>query len=132
MNSFNHYSLGSCGEYLFGGVGGIRPASPGYKTIQIKPVLGDGLTWATTRYDSIHGTIATAWKLAGRHLTLGVTVPPNTTATVYVPAADAGSITESGSLANAAVGVHFLREESGSGVFEVGSGTYEFASDLTK
>ena len=22
MNSFNHYSLGSCGEYLFGGIGG--------------------------------------------------------------------------------------------------------------
>ena len=29
MNSFNHYSLGSCGEYLFGGIGGIRPATSG-------------------------------------------------------------------------------------------------------
>ena len=31
MNSFNHYSLGSCGEYLFGYLGGIRPSSPGFK-----------------------------------------------------------------------------------------------------
>jgi len=45
MNSFNHYSLGSCGEYLFGGIGGIRPASPGFKTILIQPVIRDGLTW---------------------------------------------------------------------------------------
>ena len=132
MNSFNHYSLGSCGEYLFGGVGGIRPASPGYNTIQIKPVIGDGLTWAKTSYDSIHGNIATAWKLDDRHLTLAVTVPPNTTATVFVPAAAAGNITESGNPAASAAGVHFLREEGGSGVFEVGSGTYEFASDLAK
>jgi hypothetical protein len=58
MNSFNHYSLGSCGEYLFSGIGGIRPASPGFKTILIDPVIRDGLTWANTRYDSIHGAIA--------------------------------------------------------------------------
>ena len=132
MNSFNHYSLGSCGEYLFGGVGGIQPASPGYKTIQIKPVIENGLSWANTSFNSIHGKIATAWKLNGQHLTLAVTVPVNTTATVYVPAADAGAITESGSPAATAPGVHFLREEGGSGVFEVGSGTYEFASEMAK
>jgi len=132
MNSFNHYSLGSCGEYLFGGVGGIQPASPGYKTIRIKPVIENGLTWANTSYDSIHGKIATAWKLTGQHLTLAVTVPVNTTATVYVPAGEVGGITESGNPAAGANGVHFLREEGGSGVFEVGSGTYEFASDMGK
>jgi alpha-L-rhamnosidase len=132
MNSFNHYSLGSCGEYLFGGVGGIQPASPGYRTIQIKPVIENGLTWANTSYDSIHGKIATAWKLTGQHLTLAVTVPVNTTATVYVPAGDVGGITESGGPAASAPSVHFVREEGGSGVFEVGSGTYEFASDMVK
>ena len=88
MNSFNHYSLGSCGEYLFGGIGGIRPASPGFKTILIDPVIRDGLTWAKTRYDSIHGPIATSWKLTGNRLALQVVVPANTTATVCVPAKD--------------------------------------------
>ena len=130
MNSFNHYSLGSCGEYLFGGIGGIRPASPGFKTILIDPVIRDGLTWANTSYDSIHGTIATAWKVEGKRLTLEVTVPANTTATVCVPAGNIGSITESGKPVEQAEEVKFLRQENDKAVFEVGSGTYKFASEI--
>ena len=130
MNSFNHYSLGSCGEYLFGGVGGIRPASPGFKTIKIDPVIRDGLTWATTRYDSIHGKIATAWKRDGNWLTLEVVVPANTTATVCVPAKDIAGITESGVPVQQAGGVKFLRQENDKVDLEVGSGTYKFASEI--
>lgn len=130
MNSFNHYSLGSCGEYLFGGVGGIRPASPGYKTIVIDPVISEGLSWANTRYDSIQGRIATAWKRVGKQLTLEVVVPANTTATVSVPAKDITKITESGKSVEQATGVKFLRQEADKAVFEVGSGTYKFASEI--
>lgn len=130
MNSFNHYSLGSCGEYLFGGIGGIRPASPGYKTILIQPVIRDGLTWAKTSYDSIHGKIATAWKKEGNHVELEVVVPVNTTATVCVPAKDIAAITESGKPVNRAKNVKFLRQEKGTVDFEVGSGSYRFASDI--
>ena len=130
MNSFNHYSLGSCGEYLFSGIGGIRPASPGFKTILIDPVIRSGLTWANTRYDSIHGPIATSWKLEGKRLQLKVVVPANTTATVCVPARDLAGITESGKPVAKAGDVKFVRQEKGKVVFEVGSGTYNFASEL--
>jgi alpha-L-rhamnosidase len=128
MNSFNHYSLGSCGEYLFGGVGGIRSGSPGFKTIRIEPVIRDGLTWAKTQYDSIHGRVATSWKLEGKHLDLEVTVPANTTATVCIPAKDAASVTESGRSVESAEGVKFLRQEKDIIVVEVGSGDYKFVS----
>jgi len=130
MNSFNHYSLGSCGEYLFGGIGGIRPASPGFNTIRIDPIIRDGLTWATARYDSIHGQIATAWKRDGNRLTLAVVVPANTTATVRVPARDLAGITESGVPVDQAKGVRFLRQDHDKAEFEVGSGTYKFASEI--
>jgi alpha-L-rhamnosidase len=130
MNSFNHYSLGSCGEFLFGGIGGIRPASPGFKTIRVEPVIRNGLTWAKTSYDSIHGKIATDWKLDGNRLALEVVVPANTTATVYVPAKDQAGITESGKPVAQVQDVKFLRQENGQAVFEVGSGTYQFASEL--
>ncbi len=129
MNSFNHYALGSCGEFLFADIGGIRPASPGYKTLLIDPVIGKGLTWAKTSYDSIHGKIATAWKLDGNRLTLEVVVPVNTTATVCVPAKDVAEVTESGRPVNQAEGVKFLRQEKDAVDFEVGSGTYRFASE---
>ncbi|MDB6018459.1 MAG: Alfa-L-rhamnosidase [Pedosphaera sp.] len=130
MNSFNHYSLGSCGEYLFGGIGGIRPASPGFKTILIDPVIRNGLTWANTSYDSIHGKISTAWKRDDKRLTLEVVVPANTTATVCIPAADLASITESGKSVAQAEGVKFLRQENGKAIFNVSSGTYVFASEM--
>jgi len=128
MNSFNHYSLGSCGEYLFGGIGGIRPASPGYKTILIEPTIRNGLYWAKTSYDSIHGRISTAWKREGNKLALEVVVPVNTTATVVIPAADISSVTESGNPVQQAADVKFLKLEQGNASFEVGSGTYKFAS----
>lgn len=129
MNSFNHYSLGSCGEYLFGGIGGIRPASPGYKTILIRPVIRNGLSWARTSYDSINGTIATEWKHEGNRVELKVVVPVNTTATVCVPAMDVAHVTESGEPANQAKGVRFLRQENDAVDFEVGAGTYRFVSE---
>jgi alpha-L-rhamnosidase len=130
MNSFNHSSLGSCGEYLFGGIGGIRPASPGYKTILIEPIVRPGLTWARTSYESIHGKIATAWKREGNRLALEVVVPVNTTATICVPARDLTGVTESGNPAGQAKGVKFLRQENDAAVFEVGSGTYNFTSEI--
>ena len=130
MNSFNHYSLGSCGEYLFGYVGGLRPASPGFKTILIDPVVGGGLTSARASYDSIHGHIAAAWKRAGNRLSLEVVVPANTTATVSVPAKGVANVTESGRSIQNAEGVKFLRQENDKVVVQVGSGTYKFVSEI--
>ena len=132
MNSLNHYAFGSVGEYLFGMVGGIQPEAPGYRKIRIQPVVGDGLTWARTRYDSIHGRIASHWRRDGARLTMDVTIPPNTTATVFVPAVDAAAVVESGKPAAQAEGVRFLRMEQGAAVYAVGSGTYAFQSTLTE
>jgi len=130
MNSFNHYSLGSCGEYLFGGIGGIRAGSPGFKDIIIDTVIRDGLTWANAQFDSIHGEIATSWKRDGRKLTLKVVVPANTTASVVIPAANPAAIAESGKPTDRARGVLFLRQEADGCVFRVGSGTYSFSAAM--
>ena len=37
MNSFNHYSLGSVGEWLYRNVAGIDPEQPGYRTLFVRP-----------------------------------------------------------------------------------------------
>jgi alpha-L-rhamnosidase len=128
MNSFNHYAFGSVGEYLYSTVGGISAASAGYNTIRIQPVFGDGITWANTSFDSIHGPIATRWKHEGDSFTLDVTIPANTTATVYVPARDAAAVLESGKPAADSPGVKLLSGASGSALFQVQSGTYHFVS----
>jgi len=132
MNSYNHYAFGAVGEYLYGAVGGIKAASPGYKTITIRPVIGEGLTWAKTSFDSMHGKIVSNWKREGDQLTMEVRIPLNTTATIHVPAKDAVAVTEGGNTLVKVKGVKFLRMENGAAVYAVGSGTYQFQSPLTK
>ncbi len=69
-----------------------------------------------------------AWKRSGPALYLRVVIPPNTTATVFVPAKGQGGVTESGRPAQSAPGVKFLKKEGECAVFEVASGSYLFRS----
>ena len=84
MNSFNHYSLGSVGEWLYEYVGGIRAAAPGYERVLIAPEPGE-LEWARVVYRSVRGPITSAWRREGDELHLEVEIPPNVTGTVVVP-----------------------------------------------
>jgi alpha-L-rhamnosidase len=140
MNSFNHYSLGSCGQWLFDSAAGIGldPEGPGFRHIIIHPrpwvhgARGGGLTSASARLRSIRGLIASSWAVKDGVFTLDLTIPANTTATVCVPAVDHGymvpaaAVQESGKPAAESEGVKFLRAENGEAVFEVQSGVYRF------
>lgn len=128
MNSFNHYSFGAVGEYLYSAVGGISPASPGYKTILIQPVPGVGLTWANTSYSSTRGLIFTAWTNSGNSFDLDVVIPPNTTAQVYVPTTNVAAITESGVPAFSSPGVTYSSTSNNYAIYAVGSGHYSWSS----
>ena len=131
MNSFNHYAFGSVGRWLFNTVAGIDTDGPGFKQIIIRPMPGS-ITSAKASYDSINGKIVSDWRLEDGTFRLDVTIPANTTATVYVPAESAGDITESGRPATKTEGVRFLRIKQGKAVFTVGSGDYEFESKMPK
>jgi alpha-L-rhamnosidase len=87
MNSFNHYSLGSCGEWMFESAAGIDldPEKPGFKHIIIHPHYGGGLKWVKATYNSLYGPIKVSWTHEGDDVTLNVCIPPNTTAKVYLP-----------------------------------------------
>ena len=130
MNSFNHWAFGAAGEWVWRELAGLNPDDdqPGYKHFLIRPRPCGDLAWVKSRYDSIHGPITTAWKLADGRFELRVEIPANTTATVYVPARDAASVTESGKPAAEAVGVKFVKMDGGSAVFAVESGGYQFAA----
>lgn len=85
MNSFNHYGLGSVGDFLYRQVAGLSPASPGYGSLLIAPRPGGDLTSASATYETPHGTAKSDWSRSGDQLTLRVTVPTGTSATVRVP-----------------------------------------------
>jgi alpha-L-rhamnosidase len=128
MNSFNHCAFGSVGEWVWRELAGINPDEnqPGYKHFTIRPRPCGDLRWVKARYDSIRGPIVSNWTLEGHVFCLDVTIPANTTATVFVPAQNTEAVTESGSPTNAASGVRFLRMEDGAAVFSVESGKYCF------
>ncbi|WP_030440468.1 alpha-L-rhamnosidase [Actinoplanes subtropicus] len=88
MNSFNHYGLGSVGDWLYRSVGGLAPAAPGYQQLLISPTPGGTLTSASASLLTGYGPATSSWSKAGSTLTLRVVVPPNTTATVRL----AGSV----------------------------------------
>jgi len=121
---------GNLDAWFYQTLAGIRPASPGFKTLVIKPEIVGGLTWVNANYDSVHGRISSEWRQAAGQFDLRITIPANTTATVYLPAKDFESITESGKPVAQANGVSFLRRENDRVVLEVGSGTYQFASKI--
>ncbi|MGB8354326.1 MAG: family 78 glycoside hydrolase catalytic domain [Chthoniobacteraceae bacterium] len=128
MNSFNHYSLGSCGEWMFDTVAGIGvdPTRPGFSHIIIHPGPGGDLTSAKGSFDSIHGKISTDWSLRDGSFTLHVIIPVNTTATITLPTANPSTIQESGA------GIQTHREIKLAGTspdgaqYRVGSGDYTF------
>jgi alpha-L-rhamnosidase len=128
-----HSCFTSPDNWFYQGLAGIRPdpSGPGFKKIIIKPEMAGDLTWVKGHHDSPYGRIVNNWKREGDKLTMDVTIPLNTTATVHVPAKDAAGVTESGKPAAKSDGAKFLRMENGVAVYEVGSGVYCFQSTTT-
>ena len=132
MNSFNHYSLGSCGEWMFDTVAGIGldPEQPGFKHIIIRPRPGGGLTRAEASYDSVRGKIMTRWILKDGNFSLHVTIPLNTTATVELPTKDISSVREGGNKPSRQTGIKSKATSSGNAGYLIGSGNYDFTCPL--
>jgi len=131
-SSQNHFMLGQIEEWFYHDLAGIQnaPGSAGFKAIVIDPQPVGDVTWAKASYESIRGEIVSDWKRDGNAFTLKATIPPNTTATVLVPAKSAGAVREGGKPAPQSAGVKFLRFENGRAVFAIESGSYEFKSEL--
>jgi hypothetical protein len=129
-SSQNHFMLGQINEWFYHDLAGIQcgPDAPGFKKIIIRPAFVGNLQWVKASYDSIRGRIASEWRRDGKKLTLCITIPANTTATVFVPAHDAAFVREGKLPAAQSDGVKFLRMENGAAVFAVASGKYEFTA----
>jgi alpha-L-rhamnosidase len=86
MNSFNHYSLGSVGDWIHRDVGGIRQHedSAGYSRVRIGPVVDPRVTSADLRFESVCGAFRSHWQVADGMMQIEATVPPGVEATLEV------------------------------------------------
>lgn len=132
MNSFNHYALGAVGEWMYNYSLGIQRdvKHPGFKHFILRPEFGGTMTYAKGKYQSIHGNIESGWEIShnGDLFTYEVTVPANTTATLYLPAVSESMVLEGEVLASNAEGIQFVKYEDGRAVYELQSGSYVFHS----
>jgi alpha-L-rhamnosidase len=129
MNSFNHYAFGSVGDYMMRWIGGIQPdeSSPGYAHFLIRPRGGIQIQHARVEYDSIRGKIASAWRLDGEKLHLDVTIPANSSASVYLPTLEYESVKVDGRpIADAGPDVLLIDLKDGEALLDVRAGTYAF------
>jgi alpha-L-rhamnosidase len=89
MTSFNHYAYGAVGAWIYANLGGLAPAAPGYRKLLVRPRPGGGVTWSRTALETPYGRAAADWRIPDSGgFELDVTVPPNTTAEVWLPGAD--------------------------------------------
>ncbi len=141
MNSFNHYAYGAVGEWMYRYMAGIEAdeSQPGFQHFILQPTpdlrsgedLPEGqtnITWVDCTYDSIYGDVGSKWQTGedGR-MTLTVTVPTNTTATLYLPlVTEEDAVLLDGTLLSDRTGVIVQGVEDCKAVVELGSGTYTF------
>ncbi|NBV86789.1 MAG: alfa-L-rhamnosidase, partial [Verrucomicrobia bacterium] len=140
LNSFNHYSFGAVAQWMFQSLAGIDTDGAGYKKFTLKPATpftatsGDAETihWVRASYLAPSGMIKAEWSLTADKYQYGVSVPPNTTATLYLPSRALDAVTVNRQTLDTAEGVQFLQFEEGYTVCTLEPGTYHFVSQLSE
>jgi len=128
MNSFNHYSFGAIGAWMYNYSLGIErdEALPGFKHFFLRPQPDPTgkMTWAKGYYNSLYGRIESSWEIKDNNCYYHFTVPANTTATLLLHAGSMNDISEGGKLLGSVNGVKYTGTNNGACVFELQAGSY--------
>lgn len=95
MNSFNHYAYGAIGSWMYQEITGLQidENHPGYKKIIIHPKITAQLDYAYATLKTPYGWVRSGWKRQEDvNICIEVTIPPNTTANVYLENVGPGSL----------------------------------------
>ncbi len=86
--SQNHFMLGAIDSWFYRHLAGIdqTAGSVGWRTLEIAPVIVDGLDSVTARTRGARGDIAVSWQRSEQTFRLQVEIPAGSTATVRLPA----------------------------------------------
>lgn len=129
--SFDHYFLNTYDEWFYSYIAGITDIKNGYETFTVHPNQVGDLTYANATIDTVRGTLVSNWKLnEDDTVTMDVTVPFGSTATVFFPTAKLDGATLDGVVVDTALdGIKSVEIRDGQLCVTVGSGVYSFTSD---
>jgi len=128
MNSFNHYSFGSVGEWMFRYMLGIDTDEehPAFKKIIMNPSPDSTINYAKGEYQSVYGNIKSSWKKEEDNYIFEVTIPANSTANITLPAYAPNDITEGDIPVTENIDITVLSDDSATVTLEIGAGSYVF------
>lgn len=86
-SSLNHIMFGDVSNWVIQWIAGIGldRSKPAFEHFHLRPQVVGDLTWAKARHKSPFGWIKSEWSLKGEKVTVKVTVPPGSTATLTMP-----------------------------------------------
>ncbi len=128
MNSFNHYSYGAIGDWMYRQMVGLDTYEDGagYKHSKVQPHIGGGFTNASASLDTYYGKLSSGWKLQGEDIYLDVIIPANTTSSVFIPTKDATKVSENGQALSTVNGLKIIGQKDDYLETQLGSGEYHF------
>jgi alpha-L-rhamnosidase len=131
MNSQNHVMmLGDLLIWYYENLAGIKSADAGFKQIEMKPEMIDGLNFVNASYQTPFGEVKSHWTKSKNTFDWKITVPVNTKAKVYLPAKDLASVTEGNKKLTSNKDFKIIAVENGRVLVEIGSGYYQFKTKL--
>ncbi|MEK6479720.1 family 78 glycoside hydrolase catalytic domain [Catalinimonas sp. 4WD22] len=118
--SLNHIMFGTVSEWFYESLAGIQLDEKrlGFRHFIIRPDILDAISWVNASHESGYGEILSSWEKQDGALQMRVSVPPNTTARVFVPFEEGQTLTLNGDVSQPE------RTEAGRAVFELGPGNY--------
>jgi len=126
--SKSHPFQGGFDAWFYQGIAGIHPdpQCPGFRHIIFRPQLTDVLTYAKADFNSVSGTISSQWENQSSGFIWSVSVPVNTTTTVFLPTNGQQEIREGNQPISQSKSIKIFGTEDGFTQLRIGSGTYLF------
>ena len=128
--SHNHPMFGGGITWLYTCLAGMQPdpSGPGYRHIIFRPHPPSELNYASYSNLTPYGTAGIDWRKDGENLTVTVTIPSGSSATVCIPATSGDSVTLDGKPVKNSGLISFTGMKDDYAVYEVSSGKYSFIS----
>lgn len=118
MNSFNHYAYGAIGEWMYRVMAGLEvdEKNPGFLHSIIYPRIVGDLSFVEGSFHSVYGEHKVRWERNGDCVTLKVTIPVNTTASIRL---DEGKEVVDGDGLTFTQEENYLSAQAGSGMYTI-------------
>lgn len=120
--------LAAASDWMVSFLAGINHQLPGFKVSRICPYLpADGsVTRVKASHKTPYGRIVSEWEVKDQSKSFKVTIPPNTSGIISLPAEPDATVTESGRALEEAPGCQFMQERAGRKEILLRSGSYHF------